>query len=175
MEIRLDQIVDEPFEWSETRTIPIDSLDSSQLVALSEISWGGTVSPLESGHLFKAKLKYEQDLECPRCLKTVKRSVASEVELLAMPRQEEPMTGELELGEEDLGILYLREPVLDTEPVLLEQLQLNIPMRQLCREDCAGLCPKCGVDLNEKTCECVTDEPDSRWTALAALKDRLTD
>ena len=175
MEIRLDQIVDEPFEWSETRSIRADSLDASQLIQLSEVSWSGRVLPLESGHLLRARLRYEQELECPRCLGKVRRPVDVEFEYLVVPRAGEPMTGEIELDEEDLGVLYVNESVLDTEPLLFEQMQLAIPMRELCREDCAGLCPTCGVNRNAEECDCDAEKVDPRWSGLAALRDQIED
>ena len=173
MEIRLDQIVDEPFEWSESRSIGAGSLDSDQLIRLSEVSWSGRVTALEAGHLLRARLRYEQELECPRCLATVVKPVDVEFEYLVVPRAEEPMTGEVELDEDDLGVLYVTEPILDTEPLLMEQLQLNIPMRQLCRDDCAGLCPKCGANRNAGECGCEAEVVDPRWSALAALRDQV--
>ncbi len=139
------------------------------------MKWTGRVEALESGHLLRARLRYEQELECPRCLATVVKPVDVEFEYLVVPRAAEPMTGEVELDEEDLGVLYVSEPFLDTEPLLLEQLQLNIPMRQLCREDCAGLCPDCGANRNEGECGCGEPETDSRWAALAELRDRIED
>ena len=175
MEIRLDQIVDEPFEWSESRSIGADLLDSRQLVRLSEVSWEGRVSPLESGHLLQARLRYEQVLECPRCLAMAGRPVDVEFEYLVVPRAGEPMAGEIELDEEDLGVLYVSEPHLDAEPLLLEQLQLNIPMRPLCRDDCAGLCPVCGTNRNDGECGCATESSDPRWSGLAALRDQIDD
>ncbi len=72
-------------------------------------------------------------------------------------------------------MLYVNQPVLDTEPLLYEQLQLNIPMRQLCREDCAGLCPTCGANRNAGECGCEVDDADPRWSALAALRPKIED
>ncbi len=82
---------------------------------------------------------------------------------------------ESELSEDDLDTVVVGEEVLDTAPIVLEQLQLNIPMRALCRPDCRGLCPRCGADLNERggECSCAGSEPDPRWAALASLKGRL--
>jgi uncharacterized protein len=48
-----------------------------------------------------------------------------------------------------------------------------LPMSVLCRDDCAGLCPRCGADLNEGSCDCTDDEMDPRWAALEALRMKL--
>jgi len=78
--------------------------------------------------------------------------------------------GEHALHESDLGVLYVEGPVLETDPILVEQLQLNIPMKPLCRPDCPGLCPRCGADLNLGSCECTAPTGDSRWAALSVLR-----
>jgi uncharacterized protein len=61
---------------------------------------------------------------------------------------------------------------VDLRPLLIEQIQLNVPMKPLCRPDCAGICPTCGANLNAGSCGCATEEVDPRWKALEALKER---
>ena len=148
----------------------VASLERDLLVGLGPISWEGEVTRTSDGHLLVGRLEYEQKLACPRCLKPTAMPVATDISLLAVPRSSEPMVGEVELEEEDLDILYVEEEELDTEPVLIEQLQLNVPMRRLCREDCRGLCPICGVDRNEEDCDCEQQDVDPRWEALKDLR-----
>jgi uncharacterized protein len=50
-------------------------------------------------------------------------------------------------------------------------LLLNIPMRILCKEDCRGLCPKCGRNRNTNSCDCVEEAIDPRWEGLKGLRD----
>ncbi|MCP4205060.1 MAG: DUF177 domain-containing protein [bacterium] len=172
MEIRLDQIGDEPFHWQENRSVPVESLERSQLLELGEVGWEGEITRTNSGFLLTARLRYSQALECPRCLGRSPGEIESEVELLIQPKSKEPVVGELELEESDLGVLYLEDEILNTDPILIEQIQLNVPMRQLCRQDCAGLCPQCGIDRNVDSCEC-DEVVDPRWASLTALRDRL--
>jgi uncharacterized metal-binding protein YceD (DUF177 family) len=61
---------------------------------------------------------------------------------------------------------------VDLVPLLREELILVTPVAALCRTDCAGLCPVCGVDLNERP-HAHDEEIDERWTALRTLKDRI--
>ncbi|MDH3253494.1 MAG: DUF177 domain-containing protein [Acidobacteriota bacterium] len=166
MLIRLAEIIDEPFRWAETRSFAAASLESDQLVGLGPISWSGEVTQAATGHLLVGRLGYEQQLACPRCLKPTTIVVEAEVELLIQPRSSEPTLGEVELEEEDLSILYVDGDELDIEPILREQLQLNVPMRQLCREDCRGLCPICGGDRNDEACDCEERQVDPRWEVL---------
>jgi uncharacterized protein len=59
---------------------------------------------------------------------------------------------------------------LDLEPTLREQILLALPMDALCGEGCKGLCPSCGQNLNEATCDCRADVADPRWAKLRELK-----
>jgi uncharacterized metal-binding protein YceD (DUF177 family) len=171
MIIRLDQISDEPYRWRERREVPVERLDRVQLVALGEVSWAGAITPTPTGHLFSARLEYLQTLSCPRCLKPSSMKVETDIELLILPQYRESMPGDRALEEADLSVLFVEDENLDTEPILMEQLQLNVPMRRLCREDCAGLCPVCGTDRNFQNCSCGEKEVDPRWAALAKLRD----
>ena len=61
---------------------------------------------------------------------------------------------------------------VDLVPLLREELILVTPVRALCRPDCAGLCPVCGIDLNERP-HTHDDAVDARWTALQELRDKI--
>ncbi len=166
MLIRLDKITDEPFVWHEKLTVPLASLDRSELVSLGEIAWQGSVSIVPNGFHLAARLGYDQELSCGRCLKRIVQHVESDVELMIAVGVPEPTAGEHELSESDLSVMFVAGDELDTRPILLEQLQLNVPMRALCRDDCAGLCPVCGEDRNRTACGCQTGVTDPRWDAL---------
>lgn len=176
MKIRLDRICDEPYVWQESPEITADNLDHPDVAEVEEVRCSGRITRASPGFLLQARLTSKQILLCTRCLRPVPRATTSRIDLLVDVRGEdgdgpqgdfEP--GEIELDAEDLGVLRLTEPSLDTLPIVLEQLQIEIPMRILCKEDCAGLCERCGTDLNEGPCEC-EKAPDPRWGALAKLK-----
>jgi uncharacterized protein len=73
---------------------------------------------------------------------------------------------------DDYVYIPVGEQQLSLDQYLFENLIVNIPMRIVCSEDCRGLCPKCGVNLNEESCNC-PPAVDSRWEGLAALKKKL--
>jgi uncharacterized protein len=58
---------------------------------------------------------------------------------------------------------------LDVREVIRQNALLAIPMKPLCKEDCAGLCSQCGKDLNTKQCKCIKQEIDPRWAKLVNL------
>ncbi len=173
MIIHLDRIREQPFRWSEQVSVPAASLERPELLALSQISWGGQVEPASPGHRFVARLDYEQTLACTRCLAPVVQAVASDVDVVVVVQPALPTVGEVRLQEGDLGVLSVDDPRLDTQPILLEQLQLGIPMSVLCRPDCKGLCPRCGADRNLTPDCCQGEAVDPRWAALLDLETKL--
>jgi uncharacterized protein len=173
MQIWLDQVRDEPFNWEETQSISPEILERPELAELGPVSWKGQVLHTDPGFFLRAKLSYEQTLCCDRCLKPIVERSEPDVELMILVERGPGGGGEHELHEKDLGVLYLEGEVLQTDPILIEQLQLNVPMKPLCRPDCQGLCPHCGADLNVGSCSCEEQTADPRWAALAALKSRL--
>jgi uncharacterized protein len=105
--------------------------------------------------------------ECRRCLKELALPVAAEVGALF---SQEPDAGD----DPDAYPLPGHAVVVDVTPAVREELLLAVPRFVLCRPDCRGLCPRCGQDLNAGPCGCA-HQPDARWAALAALKDKPGD
>lgn len=173
MRIRLDQILDEPFLWEESLSIPAAEVEREELVDLGEVALRGEIRRTEPGLLLKGRVRYGQTLTCDRCLAPFSVPVDSLIELWIQPERQDDVAPDRELEEADFGVLYVAGEVLDTAPLLREQLQLNIPMKPLCRPDCLGLCPQCGADLNQGACRCAGAGPDPRWSALADLRSRL--
>jgi uncharacterized protein len=173
MKIWLDQVRDEPFNWDETQSVSPEALDRPELQALSPVRWRGQVVFADPGFFLRARLSYEQTLSCDRCLAPIVVPTEADVELMILVDRNPEAESEHALHEQDLGQLTIPEEILETDPILIEQLQLNVPMKPLCRADCRGLCPDCGADLNAGACSCAETRVDPRWESLAALKSRL--
>jgi uncharacterized protein len=77
-----------------------------------------------------------------------------------------------EAGEQDIH--FFNGPGIDLTPEALRALFAELPMKPLCREDCRGLCPVCGVDLNLRQCSCEIKEIDPRWEMLRDLLNNET-
>lgn len=170
MLIRLDKIGAEPFRWQETLEISVDDLERTEVLDLGAISWSGSVAIDEPGFRLEGRLSYEQTLACDRCLDPIVQTVDSEVVMRVIANAPQPTEEEVELSTEDLEILFLEGDEIDLQRILIEQLQLNVPMRAICREDCQGLCPECGINRNHGSCTCETSTSDPRWEALRSLR-----
>ena len=76
-------------------------------------------------------------------------------------------------NEDNDDYVILEEGMLDFDETLIEQILLEFPSKLLCREDCKGLCPECGRDLNEGDCDCPKHEIDPRLAELARHRDEF--
>ncbi|MCX7635807.1 MAG: DUF177 domain-containing protein [Syntrophales bacterium] len=108
-------------------------------------------------------------LACSRCLETVELpvDVAFRYTLTPFPTGQ---AEEVELTVEDLEYGYYDGDIIDLEPLVYEQVVLQIPMKVLCGDDCRGLCPACGKNRNIDPCTCGEDRVDERLAALKNFK-----
>jgi uncharacterized protein len=136
-------------------------------------------------HVFAAgTFRGEVTVACSRCVEPVRLPIDEKLRVTFMPRHELPDDPEgpstdgggdagavegAEIMEEDLDLFPYDGEAIDLEPLFREQFVLAVPFAPLCREDCKGLCPQCGIDRNTGTCRC---EPpiDPRLAALKGLK-----
>jgi len=113
------------------------------------------------------------EVGCARCLDPVQFPVQRAYDLLYRPLGVDRRAEEVSISEADTEIGYYEGEGLLLEDVLREQVLLAAPVKLICREDCKGLCPQCGVNLNLGTCNCQQRSGDPRWAALGELKNKL--
>ncbi|ACR80224.1 MULTISPECIES: DUF177 domain-containing protein [Kosmotoga] len=116
--------------------------------------------------------------KCARCLKDVEVPINGTLEAVYIPFNK--YIKEIKDGPVDNleNTLPLKEEVLDLSDRVIEAIIVEIPQKVLCVEDCRGLCPVCGVDLNENPdhfCE-GKEEPSDKWhSLLGELKKNIVD
>ncbi len=103
---------------------------------------------------------------CGRCLDPFAIPVDAAVDALFLPAAVNQGAAEQEIAEEDLGVSFYHGDTIDLGEVMREQFYLALPMKPLCREDCRGLCPVCGVNRNREQCECKSEWVDPRLQVL---------
>jgi len=147
--------------------IPTDdpSWEGTELRFSTPLSVAGQAQWIPSGEvLARLKLRGLLAQECRRCLEPVDVPVEEELELLFVPMDESE-----EVDEENVRPLPEGTGDLDLAEAIREEVILSQSPLALCKPDCRGLCPRCGANLNETSCQCSRDEPDPRWNALRAL------
>jgi uncharacterized protein len=105
-------------------------------------------------------------LPCRRCLSDASGHVSEEAHLIFAEAGADGVE-----DDPDVFMLDDRSPELDLRPAIREQWLLNVPGYALCRDDCKGLCPTCGAELNLDPCECASSAAEPRWAALHKLRD----
>lgn len=121
----------------------------------------------------RGRLRAALDLECGRCLEPFALAVDQELDLFYLPggagaAEEEE---EVELKDRDMVVAYYRGDRLDLGDVIREQFFLATPLKPLCRDDCRGRCPSCGIDRNTAACACPVPEGDPRLLDLKKIFD----
>jgi uncharacterized protein len=148
-EIRL-----EPLELGGQRYLPVPETVAAELV----------ITRASTGTVFELGFRVRLHGPCYRCLEDAVLELP-----IAVREYEATSPG----GSDELRTPYLVDDRLDLSAWARDALALELPDKILCRPDCAGLCPVCGKDLNEEPHGHGEPEPDSRWSALAELKNQL--
>jgi uncharacterized protein len=123
-----------------------------------------------SGTVFiKGAFSAAIDIDCSRCLEYASLTIGSDFAYTLIPAKAETRE-DLELTPEELEISYYHDDFIDLAPIICEQIILQIPMRVLCSEECKGLCPHCGTNLNTSSCNCHLNIVNDRMAVLKNFK-----
>ena len=166
----------------EISQIPPEGLD----IALSEESldlgdpadtWDGPATVQADLHLGRSgrgvlisgSFSGNVPLFCSRCLEPFQFQIAEQFHLYCEAGAGGLPEEEHELADDELDVTYLEEGRINTDHLLRENILLSLPVQPLCREECQGLCPRCGVNLNQGACTCTETRVDPRLQALRKL------
>lgn len=118
-------------------------------------------------------LRARFELLCARCLEPITQDIARKFELLYRPQGSDAGKAEMSVTAAEAEVGYYQGEGLLLEDVLREQVLLAVPLKAICREDCKGLCPHCGQNLNQGQCACAEPLEDPRWAALKDIREKL--
>ncbi|MDO8644000.1 MAG: DUF177 domain-containing protein [bacterium] len=109
---------------------------------------------------------------CSRCAESFPRKISAPLKIDMAP-YEKPENAhdpeEIALNDEDENFSFYHDEQIDLSALIQEQILLEIPIREICREDCKGLCARCGQDLNKKECVCTPDSENSPFKSLKGM------
>jgi len=153
--------------------------DVKQLAALKTGGRAQLVQEHEGRHKTIEDIRLQGDLStrlelaCARCLDPVVQDVARKFDLLYRPQGIDAGKEEMSITAVEAEVSYYQGDGLLLEDALREQVLLALPLRAICREDCKGLCPHCGKNLNLEPCSCAEPHEDPRWSALKDIREKL--
>ncbi len=168
MELNLEEALEAPVALSNRLEIPAGRLDRPELLSLDPVDFAGTLQKADPGFVLTGTFSATGEVACSRCLVPVPFSRTGEVSWLFAPAHKRPTDEETELTARDLDVVWYEDFVVPFDPLVEELLQLELPMKPLCRPDCLGLCPTCGADRNTAPCDC-REEGDERLAKLKSL------
>ena len=123
--------------------------------------------------IVKGDLEGRREAACDRCGERVESEFQSDFLYKVTTRNEDVQDlREIECSDDDVVILHLREPVIEIDDILREQVYLAVPLRTLCSDECRGICAGCGVSLNKETCRCEPDNSISPFAVLGKIKKK---
>lgn len=111
-------------------------------------------------------------LFCARCLEPFNFPLEVNINFMLVPKWQAPRNEMLRLKKDDMDIEFFDGVEIDVDQIVSEQIFLNIPIKPLCRPDCAGLCPYCGANLNREKCQCKPPKYSPFYEALKHLKQK---
>jgi DUF177 domain-containing protein len=150
-EVELEQ---EPFELGGERYLPVPDKVPAELV----------IQKASTGTVFELHFTSRLHGPCYRCLGDA---------VLGVPIAAREYQAANPEGSDELRTPYLADDRLDLSAWARDAVALALPDKILCRQDCAGLCPVCGKNLNDEPHEHEDEATDSRWSALDALRGKL--
>ena len=124
---------------------------------------------LQRSILVRCTLDTAVELSCSRCLGLFRHPMRIKFEEEFVPTVDVTSGAPLPPPEEASQFTIDEHHILDLTEALRQYAVIAMPMKALCRQDCAGLCQRCGKDLNRGPCDCPPREIDARWSALTKL------
>lgn len=170
MQIRFDEIPEDGL----TLTVKDDSwFPDHDVVRHGPVA--ATVALEKKGQrvLLEGTLKATVALDCDRCLEEYDYAAdlhfTIDLELTGQDRPSQALR-EHSCSSSEMDVMFLDEPLIDIGYILQQQIFLAVPLKKLCSPSCRGLCPQCGVNLNNEPCQCTTAGSSSPFSVLESLK-----
>ncbi|MDO8568287.1 MAG: DUF177 domain-containing protein [Dehalococcoidales bacterium] len=168
MQVNVSQLLQEPIGATRAHSVDgkIDVFGDGKFHAVR-----GDIKLLRTNRsiLVEGMLTTEVELVCSRCLSDFQRKLTLNIEEEFVPTID-VHTGAPLLPPEDPVFFTIDERhVIDFTEAIRQYALLAVPMKPLCRENCPGLCPSCGSNLNQGKCNCAEQKIDPRWAELAKL------
>lgn len=170
MEIRLEKVSVEERTVSLTATAEELGLDLDLASLDSDVTYRVTHHRIENEIFLEGPVNFALKFTCARCLDEFRREFDVSLNLVLQLVADEEIEDSDETDDEFVVYPQSKE-TYNLDRHMRDLVSLEVPMKPLCREDCAGLCPQCGTNLNESRCDCRPAEVDPRWQGLKHLSN----
>ncbi len=173
MFIEIERLTEEPLHFQHVYSVGDLSFDHDDAVLEQPIATEFVLTHVEKELHVEGSVRTAIRYKCSRCLRESSSPMDARFDLFYLPQADWKADEEIELKYEDMEVGYYDGINLDVDLMILEQIELAVPMKFICHEDCRGLCPTCGADLNEGPCACKPDSTDSRLAVLRDFRNKM--
>src|SRR5712691_11121302 len=170
MRIELDRLEEMGGKFSEAYDVDSLPLDEEDVRLTEPAEVRGRIKRSGEEVELRGELHAKVESLCSRCLKSVELPIHSEFAERFVPAVSWRAEEQHELRAEDLNLAVFDGEAIELNHLVREEILLALPGHVLCREDCKGLCPICGIDRNVSSCQCESKVIDSRWAKLKELQ-----
>ncbi len=118
--------------------------------------------------LLRTEVETSGRFQCDRCLEEFDKSIGTAYAVVYVYNPDDAAG----VGEEEVQVITPETTMIDLGEDVRQMIVLSVPLKLLCREDCRGLCPHCGKNLNTGACDCAATSMDPRWNPLKSLLNR---
>ncbi|MGA1847493.1 YceD family protein [Deferribacter abyssi] len=158
--------------------ITIDGIDIDTAFEFDDFSshirvekFNGKLYPIKKAYFLDGEVVFTINNECDRCAETFKKQFKERIQVeIVINKTNDDEKEEIELSEEDLSYYNILDNFIDINEIIREEVILLKPVKWLCSENCKGICPDCGVNLNKEKCKCKHVSLDPRFEILKKLK-----
>lgn len=172
MKIYVQELDRRPIKLDESR--PPDKMDTGELdfQIVEPVDMELTLEKMKREVLGRGTISARVKPQCCRCLQDFEIDLDTKVHVRFISRDKLDSDLPEDLADKDLNVFYHDPKFIDIDELIRENLILALPFKLLCQEDCKGLCPQCGANLNKTTCDCPPIETgDPRMAQLKKLLD----
>jgi len=142
----------------------IDDEDFLEKTHLNKaIVFNGDFFKVEDSILLTGIIKYTYKVDCARCLTEFENTIRTKFEAFVVKKQDD------DDNESDEIKLVLKDGCVNLDETIKQMIYLSMPMKSVCKADCKGICPTCGVNLNVEKCKCQNNGTDPRFDKLKNL------
>ena len=170
MRIELEKLEETGGRFARTYQTDELTFDEHDLRLLEPVSVEGRIRRKGEEVELPGRLRTKVAVLCGRCLKSVELPIEADFIERFTPAVSWKNEEQHELRAEDLNLAAFDGEAVELDDLVKEEIILAMPGHILCQEECKGLCPNCGADLNAGSCGCTIKETDSRWEKLKDLR-----
>ena len=176
--IRVDDIPHEGLHlttvWDSSSLVDILEAQTEPFTVSSPLELDISFSRSGSKIILEGSYTLQLQLSCARCLAEFPLPLAESFRYLLCPRSKDTSGKTGQGAGEDFEVVYYEGDHIDLRPLVREQIYLNMPGYPHCTENCKGLCPQCGANLNEAPCSCAARSANGNASPFSVLQKTKT-